>query len=192
MALVLTTAPTVEHVSLADAKLHLRIDGTAEDALINSLILTSRLHIETALGLALIAQNWSYFIDRWPSGRVLELPLRPVSAISAIRVYASDGSFETVAPSSYVTDVNATAPRVVLQTSAARPAPGRPANGIEIAMTAGYGTAAADVPQPIRQALLILAAHWYEHREVVELDGTATRVPESASALLASYRPVRL
>ncbi len=192
MALVLTTAPTVEPVSLADAKLHLRIDGTAEDALINSLILTSRLHIETALGLALIAQNWSYFIDRWPSGRVLELPLRPVSAISAIRVYASDGSFETVAPSSYVTDVNATAPRVVLQTSAARPAPGRPANGIEIAMTAGYGTAAADVPQPIRQALLILAAHWYEHREVVELDGTATRVPDSASALLASYRPVRL
>lgn len=192
MALVLTTAPAVEPVSLADAKQHLRIDGTAEDPLINALIMTSRLHIETALGLALITQSWSYFLDAWPTSRTLELPLRPISAISAIRAYAADGSFTIVPAASYVTDMSAAPPRIVLQTSAAKPAPGRPANGIEIAMTAGYGSTAADVPLPIRQALLILTAHWYEHREVVEIDGAATRVPNSASTLLAPYRPVRL
>ena len=42
MALVLTAAPAVEPVSLAEAKTHLRVDGSAEDTLIASLIITSQ------------------------------------------------------------------------------------------------------------------------------------------------------
>ena len=65
MALVLTSGPGVEPITLAEAKAHLRIDGSVEDTLILSLVITSRLHIEAALGLALITQGWSYFIDAW-------------------------------------------------------------------------------------------------------------------------------
>jgi len=57
MALVLTSGPASEPVTLAEAKTHLRVDGSAEDTLIASLIITSRLHVEAGLGLALVTQS---------------------------------------------------------------------------------------------------------------------------------------
>jgi uncharacterized phiE125 gp8 family phage protein len=50
MALRLTSAPAAEPLTVAEAKAHLRIDSANEDTLLASLILTSRLHLETALG----------------------------------------------------------------------------------------------------------------------------------------------
>ena len=66
MALVLTAAPAVEPVSLAEAKAHLRVDSDHEDALIAQLIVAARIFVERTLGLALIAQSWSYFLDALP------------------------------------------------------------------------------------------------------------------------------
>ena len=77
MPLVLTSGPAVEPVTLAEAKAHLRVDGTAEDTLIASLIITSRLHLEAAPGLALITQSWSWFLDAWPPGHALSAAPAP-------------------------------------------------------------------------------------------------------------------
>jgi len=191
MALVLTSGPAVEPVTLAEAKAHLRIDGSAEDTLISSLIITSRLHIEAALGLALITQSWSYFIDAWPAGPTQPLPLRPVQAIAAVRLYAADESLTTVAPDTYLLDGAATPTRLVRKATV-WPRPSRAANGIEIAFVAGYGAAAANVPAPIRQSVLLLIAHWYEHREPVEIGSSRVSVPPMVSELLQPYRAVRL
>ena len=96
MPLVLTAGPAVEPVTLAEAKAHLRVDGTAEDTLIASLIVTSRLHVEAAVGLALITQSWSYFLDAWPPGPALKLPLRPVQSIAAVRLYDENAVVTTL------------------------------------------------------------------------------------------------
>src|SRR5437016_1244906 len=104
MDLVLTSGPAIEPITLAEAKAHLRVDGTAEDTLIGSLIVTCRLHVEAGLGLALITQGWSYFIDAWPAGRVLALPSRPVQSVTAVRLYAADESVQTVASDTYLLD----------------------------------------------------------------------------------------
>ena len=45
---------------------------------------------------------------------------------------------------------------------------------------------------PIRHALLMLVAHWYEHREPVEIGAASAPVPPMVSDLLQPYRPVRL
>ena len=195
MALVLTSGPAVEPVSLAEAKTHLRVDGSAEDTLISSLIITSRLHVEAALGLALITQSWSCFLDAWPasasSGSVVKLPLRPVQAIAGVLLYGPDESVETIAPETYLLDGAGVPPRLVRQGALAWPAPKRTANAIEIAFVAGYGDAAADVPAPIRQAILLLVAHWYEHREPVEIGSSLAAVPQMVSELLHPYRMIR-
>ena len=104
MPLILSSGPAVEPIALAEAKAHLRIDGTPEDTLIGSLIVTSRLHVEAAMGLALITQGWPYFIDDWPVGRELLLPLRPVQSITALRLYAADESVEIVPADTYLLD----------------------------------------------------------------------------------------
>ena len=104
MALVLTSGPASEPVTLAEAKTHLRVDGSAEDTLIGSLIITSRLHVEAALGLALVTQGWSYFLDAWPPGHQVSLPLRPVQSIAAVKLYAADESVATLGPDTYLLD----------------------------------------------------------------------------------------
>jgi uncharacterized phiE125 gp8 family phage protein len=192
MALVLTSGPAEEPVSLAEAKAHLRIDGTAEDTLIGSLVVTSRLHIEAALGLALITQSWSHFIDVWPRGSELALPLRPVQAVTAVQLYGENESVETLAPETYFLDGAASPARLVRRGGLAWPKPRRIANSIEIAFTAGFGSAGADVPAPIRQAILLLIAHWYEHREPVEVGAAHAPVPPMVSELLQPYRLVHL
>jgi uncharacterized phiE125 gp8 family phage protein len=191
MALVMTSGPALEPVTVAEAKAHLRVDSAAEDVLIASLILTSRLHIEAALGLALITQGWTLLLDRWPAGATVVLPLRPVQAITSARVLAVDGTPTTLAASDYILEGLGVPPRLV-RTGLVWLQPGRAAAGIEIAFTAGFGSAATDVPAPIRQALLMLVAHWYEHREPIEIGSAATAIPAPVSELLLPYRVPRL
>jgi uncharacterized phiE125 gp8 family phage protein len=191
MALVLTSGPALEPVTVAEAKAHLRIDGSAEDGLLGSLILTSRLHVEAALGLALITQSWTVVLDQWPERADVAIALRPVQTISNVRVLAADGTPETLSASSYIFEGRGVPPRLV-RTGTAWPKPGRAAAGIEINLTAGYGPAAADVPAPIRQALLLLVAHWYEHRDPIEIGLQGTAVPKAVSDLLGPYRVPRL
>jgi len=191
MALVITSAPAREPVTVSEAKAHLRVDGTAEDTLIGTLILTSRLHIEAALGLALMTQSWRLTLDAWPKRRELELPLRPLRSVSSVNVLTADGAAETVSPASYVVDIDGTPPRIV-PNSGSWPQPEKAANGIEIEFTAGFGDEAADVPAPVRQALLLLIAHWYEHRDPIEVGSRDAAIPAAVSDLLAPYRAVRL
>ena len=51
------------------------------------------------------------------------------------------------------------------------------------------GATAADVPAPIRHALLLMVAHWYENREPTD---APTRLPAPISELLAPYKSARL
>ncbi|MCL4766442.1 MAG: head-tail connector protein [Hyphomicrobiaceae bacterium] len=191
MGLVLTAAPAVEPITVDEAKAHLRIDHGEEDALLASLIATSRLQIEAAVGIALITQSWSWRLDAWPDPSAVALPMRPVQSVDAVRIMAADGSIEALSPEQFLVDGASLQPRL-LSTSGAWSLPGARALGIEIAFTAGFGGAASDVPPPIRQALLILVAHWYEHREAAGVGEAAARIPDPVSALLTPYRRVRL
>jgi len=192
MSLVMTSGPALEPVSLAEAKAHLRLDGAAEDALVQSLIVTSRLHIEAALGLALVTQSWSYFLDRWPKSGRLVLPLRPVAAIASVRLWAEDGVVATLDPAAFLLDGQGAPPRLVALSGAPALTPGRPVNGIEVALVAGFGPVSSAVPATIRHALLLLVAHWYENREPVEIGSATNAIPAMVADLLAPYRRRRL
>ena len=194
MPLVLTSGPAVEPVTLAEAKAHLRVDGSAEDTLIASLIVTSRLHVEAALGLALITQSWSWFLDAWPPGparRAAPAPGAEHRRRPPLR------RARRRRPRSPRTPTSSTAPASrrawCARASLAWPTPGRIANGIEIAFTAGYGDAAADVPGPHPPG------HPAARRPLVRAPladrGRRPRraaVPHMVSELLAPYRRMRL
>ena len=192
MSLVMTSGPAVEPVTLAEAKAHLRIDHANEDALINSLIITSRHHIEAALGLALITQSWTLLTDRWPKLQRLNLPLRPVQSISSVKIWNHDGTSTTLPLSAFYLDGQGLPARLAWQGAAPLSDPERAVNGIEIAFTAGFGSGADSVPQPVRHALLLLVAHWYEHREPVEIGSGVNAVPNMVSELLLPFRRRRM
>jgi len=188
MSMTMTAAPAAEPLTIAEAKAHLRVDGDHDDSFISSLIITSRLQIEAALGLALITQSWRFTLDAWPAGRTIELPMRPVHSVAAVTAWAPGEPDVTLAPTTYVVDGNAVPARMML--TAALPELTHATRGIAIDFTAGFGDAAA-VPQNIKQALLLLVAHWYENREPRE-DGSIAAIPEAVSTLLSPYRVVRL
>ncbi len=188
MATVLLSGPAVEPITLAEAKAHLRVDTSGEDSLIQSLIMASRLHIEAALDLALITQSWRHQRDVWPPSRVLILPLRPIQNVTAVTLHDDDATSRSLDVDDFVVDGFANPARLVWRGHSAVPAAGMVANGIEIDFVAGHGGAPSDVPQPIRQALLLLIAHWYENREPVEIGAIATTIPAGVSELLMPYR----
>jgi uncharacterized phiE125 gp8 family phage protein len=191
MALVLTAAPAAEPISVAEAKAHLRVDADDEDALTGSLIVAARMLVERTMGLALVTQGWSYFLDHWPERGCIALPLLPVQTVSAVTVHGDDGGATVLDAESYAVDVLSAPARLVL-TATPPSMVTRAFNAFEVAFTAGYGDAGSDVPQPIRQAILLLVAHWFEGREPVGLGAGPQEVPAIVAGLLQPYRRVRL
>lgn len=192
MPLILTSGPSVEPISLDEAKLHARVDDDADDMLIGSLILAARLHIERCLDLALISQSWSLYLDDWPDAPFVELPLAPLISVDAIRLYSPTDTYVTLDPNLFVVDAVSRRPRIARHEGQSWPLPGRGINGVEVAFTVGYGAAAEDVPMPVRQALKMLVAHWYEAREPVLFGEKTDPVPEPVASLIAPYRSVKL
>ncbi len=191
MRLTLLQGPAAEPLALDEVKLHLRLDHTEEDALLGSLITTSRQQIEAALGLALITQQWRWQADCWPTGGIVELMTRPVQTVDQVVVRDDAGIGAVIDAGDYVVDRFGATARVASK-SGRWPTPALAIGGIEIDFTAGYGAAAVDVPEPIRQALKLLVAHWYEVREPVNIGSMATRVPDTVSELLRPFRVQRL
>lgn len=186
MALAQSAAPAVEPITLAEAKAFLRLDAETEDAFVASLITTSRLHIEAALGLALITQSFTLAVKSDPR-RTIQISVYPLQSVDAIRVSASDGVATDLDLHAVEIDAMDRPARVVLPAGAA------PSScKVEVDFTAGFGDAAADVPEPIRHALLLLIAHWYENREPVSVGSAAAKIPAMISELLAPYREVKL
>jgi len=191
MRLTFLQGPATEPLGLDDVKAHLRIDGDDEDVLLESLIATSRSHVEAALGMALITQQWRWQADCWPSSGLVELMTRPLQSVSRIAVLSESGDETLIDPVDYIVDASGATARITAR-SGSWPPPGAKLGGIEIDFWAGYGDAATDVPEPIRQALKLLVAHWYEVRNPVHIGTNATRVPDTVSALLMPYTVRRL
>lgn len=189
MTLILTAGPAEEPVTLAEAKAFLRLDGTEEDALVTALVTAARATLEAETRRAFVTQSWRLTLDRWP-GREIALPLAPVESIDAITVQVEGGT-EAPDASSYVADLAHEPPRLVVKRGVRMPTPEPDAAGIAIDFTAGHG-GAADVPEPLRQAVLMLVAHWFETRSPVGFDVSATEIPMMVAALLAPYRRMRL
>lgn len=184
MTLILVTPPAAEPVTLAEAKTFLKIEHDDEDTLIGTLIAAARLHVEAATRRVLVLQSWRLVLDGWPPRRLVEVPLSPVASVDAITVYDGEGEPAVLDPAGYVADVTSSPARILVRGTVA---PEATFNGIEIDLTAGYGET-DDVPAPLRQAVLQLAAHWYERREPVAFGGSAQPAPLGFEALIAPYR----
>lgn len=191
MPSILLDGPAVEPVSLAEAKAHLRVEHGDDDDAIAALIAGARVHVEAQTRRALIAQIWRLTRDAWPgNGRIAVLPV-PLRTLVAARVYKSDGTALAIDAGAFAVDKTA-APAALTFLNGALPSPGRVAGGIELDIAAGYGDAAADVPEPLRQAIRVLVAHWYENRGLIAQGQSVAVLPEAASALIKPYRVLSL
>ena len=159
--------PSAEPLSLADAKLHLRVDAdiTEDDGLIAALIVTARQQAEHRTGRALVSQQWRLGLDQFPDDS-LELPLPKLQSVQSVTYLDADGVRQTLAGAEYdvITDemVGSIVPAYGKSWPDCRAWPG----SVQVSYTCGYG-AAVDVPQSIKAWMLLAIGAWYENREAL-------------------------
>jgi uncharacterized phiE125 gp8 family phage protein len=183
MSLALLSPPAAEPVTLAEAKVHLKLDTADDDALVTTLITAARARAEWHTGRAFVTQRWQLSLDDWPGDDAAELALPPLVSVEEVAVIDANGIRTVLDPAVYRVDSASEPGRVIFN---ARPASLRRRDALQISFTAGYGGAGA-VPAAVKQAILEIAADLYGHRgddgEPVGLAG---------QALLAPYRIFKL
>lgn len=191
MSSILLTPPAVEPVTLADAKAYLRVAHDDDDGVISTLIAAARSHVEAQTRRALISQTWQLRRDSWPcDGRLAVIPV-PLREVLAARIYDAAGAPHAVDLAAFTID-QAAAPAVIAFAAGALAPPGRSTAGIEIDIAVGYGDAPADVPLPLRQAINLLLAHWYENRGLIAIGQGVAVLPANVAPLIAPYRVLSL
>jgi len=193
MALTLVTAPTVEPLTLAEAKAHLRVTVDDEDALTLTLIKAARQYVETFTYRALLTQTWDWKLDAFPDC-ALEFPMANVSAVSSVTYTATDGISTAWSAALYQTDLptGPKAPRGRLKPAYAQyyPATREGFNAVVVRFVAGYGATAASVPESLKAGMKLLIGHWFHNRESVQVGVGigAVAIPAGVDSLLWPYR----
>lgn len=189
MSLKRTTPPAAEPITLDQAKLHLRVDHADEDGLITGLITAARLAAEDRLQRTLINSGWTLVLDSFPPvcsrlGNIIQAPMPPLLTVESIQYIDTAGTSQPLASSQYRVDVLGEPGRIQPVTS--WPATARQVNAVTVTYTAGYGASAADVPQPIKQWMLLAIGDLYANRS---RSAERPQVPHGfADSLLDPYR----
>lgn len=181
--------PAAEPLTLAQVKAHLRLDGSADDALLTDLIAAARQYLEATTGLALITQRLRFYRDDWPADGLIQLAIAPLQAIESVTVYDAAGNPQVVSLTGHVLDAASSPARLFLP---AQPPTSRPLNGIEIDVVAGFGNTGADVPDTLIRAMLMHVALMYELRGAIPSDMQPAAIPAGYDRLVSPYRTVRL
>lgn len=169
-----------EPVTLTEAKKQARIDGSHEDAYIESILIpAARQHCEKLQGSALVNRQWVLTMDAFPSGRILEIPLRPVVSIQSVTYIDPSGTLQTLDAAEYIVDVASFHAR--LQAVTDWPATADQISAVHVAFTAGPEDAA---PESIKQAVLLLVCHWFDNRGAVDTSSVSREVDFAVTALL--------
>lgn len=155
MPLQLTRDAAVEPLSLAEAKLHLRVDITDDDVLIGAMISSARKFAENLLQRSLISQAWRYTIDSFPGptligipwGRTYTLPQHAiilersrVQNVTAINYLDMSGTPQVVPTTQYIVDYSSEPCRITPVFGQIWPIPLPQIGAVNVQFTSGYAT----------------------------------------------------
>lgn len=160
----LVTPPAVYPVTLAEAKAQSRVTFVEDDDILNRYIAGATLHVEEMLQRKLITQTWKMFLDSWPAE--ITTLFGDLQSVTHVKYTDEDESQSTLDSSTYLVDTDSVPGRIILKSDESWPTDAlSPKNPIEIQFVTGYGDAASDIPQDIRDAILILISDKYTYRE---------------------------
>jgi uncharacterized phiE125 gp8 family phage protein len=184
-ALIVTTPPTIEPVTLVEAKEHLRVTEADEDSYITGLITMAREMCEEYQRRSYIETGFDFWLRAFPSGGEIVLPRSPLRVVSAVSYFTPDDTETVVDAAVYNVDDVTKPGRIVRAESATWPtATLRTSKGVKISFTAGHGTLAADVPQRMIHAIKLIIADFFEQRQPIVVGTIAAELPLNVKWLL--------
>jgi uncharacterized phiE125 gp8 family phage protein len=193
MMLKLLTPPPFEPLTLAEIKEYMRVDHDDEDAAIArcfSAAVGFADGLDGFLQRALIDQTWQLTLDAFPVHEI-QIPLPPL--IEIVNVFYDDpgGIQQVVDPGQYSVDAISEPSWIVPVGN--WPSTFNGINSVRVVYRAGYVDASVspnigEVPEDIKQALLVYAISLYDERGVAVIGQTSTPAAWSAEQLLRRRR----
>ncbi|MBU2982737.1 head-tail connector protein [Lentibacter algarum] len=193
MMLTEETAVPTAALPVEAFKAHLRLgtgfaEGSLQDAVLESFLRAALSAIEARTGKILIERDFSWSLTKWRDETGQALPVAPVSAVSSVTYYNRNDEADVLAANYYKLVQDMQRPRLCPVASVL---PCVPSNGsVKMRFTAGFGPNWDDLPGDIAQAVLLLAAYYYEYRN--ETSVGEGYMPFGVSSLIERYRTVRL
>jgi uncharacterized phiE125 gp8 family phage protein len=195
MALQRTIEPTVDPISLEEAKLHLHVTHSDEDSLIAIYIRAARDWVEGPsgfLGRALVTQTWRLSLDSFPTAEI-KIPLPPLQSVVGVFYDDPNGVEQTISPDDYYVD-NQSEPGWVLPV-VSWPTPLAAINSVRIDYVAGYAATAdsppsltGKIPFNIKAAMLLIIGHLHENRAQNIVGLPVDELPMGVDYLLRQYK----
>jgi uncharacterized phiE125 gp8 family phage protein len=177
------TPATGDPVSLAEAKAHLRVTDGSDDALIVGYLMAARQHVEDFTGRTLSLQTYDYKIDDELCDEIV-LPRPPLVSVTSVSYVDINGATQTLSAALYQVDTGILFGRIVPAYQATYPSVRSQPNAVAVRFQAGY----SQIPEPIRQAILLLVSHFYDNRQPVLIGAISSELPFSVVALLSPYK----
>lgn len=186
--LELLDAPATTPITLAEVKDQLRVEGSDDDVILTRLIdvAVAYTDVKGALGQAMITQKWGQWVNSTPP-QTVSLILGPVTGVTAVKYYDTDGVLQTDTLSNYQVTGTEFATTIGPKSGFNWPVTQDRSDAIRIEYEIGYGETTADVPQTIRHALMLLVGHWYDNRENTQMD-ELSNIPFGFESLLNMHR----
>lgn len=179
-----TVAPTFQAVDTATCRQHARIYITDEDALLAEYIESATEYVERQQNRCLRASTWQATYDAFAD--CFEIPIPPLVSVSSIAYLDESGATHTLSTNVYAVDAVSEPGRISPKSSQTWPSTLDQINAVTVTFVAGH--ACADlIPQRTRQAIRMLAAHWFQMREAVA-QGSSAEVPLAVADLINADR----
>lgn len=183
---VVTVEPAEEPVAIEEARAQVELTEGDDsfDPLLTIYIGAARGHFEDVTNQKLVTQTVVLRCSCWDD--LERLPVAPVSEVVSVEYLDTAGVLQTLATSVYEAVLVALEPQIRLKVGQSWPQVRQVADAIRVTVTAGYGDA-ADVPAKLKQPLLLMAGHWFAHRE----DSAAVKlneIPHGFGPLLDNHR----
>lgn len=182
MQLTNITASIVEPVSLSDAKEHLRVDHSEDDAYIADKITVARQTAENITGRIIAAQQFRARFDCFPAA--IALPRVELITVDSFQYVDTDGATQTQA--AYAIRKDTVSAKLIPAYNTSWPSTEAGYDKVTVEFTAGYEN--DSVPSDIQAAIKMIVGELYMNREdsITGVSVAATSLP--SKSLLNPYR----
>jgi uncharacterized phiE125 gp8 family phage protein len=190
----------IEETTVPDAvlpvdefKAHLRVGSgfgtdTLQDEVLQGFLRAAMAAIESRTGKMLLLRDFSWNLTMWRDLSAQALPIAPVAGITSLELVSRDGSRDQVPDDLYWLEQDQSRPRVRSVGVCLPKIPN--AGSVIVNFRAGFGEGWTDIPADLRQAVMLLAAHYFEYRNETSLGDRC--MPFGVSSLIERYKVLRL
>lgn len=202
MELFIVSKPN-QLLTLEEAKLHAKVDFTADDSLIQDCAQMAQDFVEAETGKRLGEQTIELYFDgfreSWTCEQVnrstradyeryrqLVLAVSPIISVESVKYLDKDGAEQTLSPSAY-TFLRGARNRIFLKPGQTWPETYNQPQSVTVTVKAGYKRNAdtsageTELPRDLLKAMHLLVNHYYNHRELVYTGLQLHEYPENLS-----------